>query len=159
MIVLLESDNGIIREKARESLVVFGRPAVPFLIKALQNSASDQVRWESAKALGAIGDIRSLPPLVKALTDNYPDIAWLAAEGLIQFQKKAWPPLLHAVIKDEPNTDLLRQGVHHVLVNQSDYGYNDEFATLIRALEPNGSRESAILSAYEILKRMKTKHE
>jgi HEAT repeat protein len=96
---MLASKDGMIRQKARKSLVAVGKPAVSSLTKALQDSKSGHVRWESAKALGAISDTRSIPVLVKALEDNDRDVAWLAAEALEEFQKAAWPPLLRPLIK------------------------------------------------------------
>ena len=41
---MLASKDGMIRQKARNSLVKLGKPAVPSLIKALQNSESVQLR-------------------------------------------------------------------------------------------------------------------
>jgi len=70
---LLANEDGMIRQKARKALVVLGKPAVPSLVQALQNSTVDQVRWEAAKALAAIGDngdVESIPALVKALEDS-----------------------------------------------------------------------------------------
>jgi hypothetical protein len=87
----LASKDGMVRQEARTPLVALGKPAVTSLNRALQHSASDQVRREAAKALGAIGDARSIPPLVKALSDSNSDVAWLAAEASSTFQKAAWP--------------------------------------------------------------------
>jgi len=152
---MLASKDGMIRQKARESLVALGKPAVSSLNQALQNSTADQVRWEAAKALGEIVDIKSIPPLVKALEDSNSDVAWLAAEALSKFKKTAWPPLLRALMKNGSNSVLLHRGVHHVLLNQNEHGFNDLLATLMNALEPNAVPESAIIAANEILKRMK----
>ncbi len=154
---MLASKDGMFRQKARESLVALGKPAVPSLIIALQNSTSDQVRWEAAKALGVIGDTRSIPPLVKALSDSNSDVAWLAAVGLSKFKKTAWSPLLRALLKSGPNSGLLYQGAHHVLANQKEDGFNDLLAALIKDLELGALSESAIVAAHELLKRMKVK--
>lgn len=56
---LLSSKDGMVRQKARESIVAAGRPAVPPLTRILLHSPSKQVRWEAGKALGAIGDGRN----------------------------------------------------------------------------------------------------
>ena len=154
---MLAGKDGMIRQKARESLVALGKPAVLSLIKVLQNSTSDQVRWEAAKALGAIGDTRSIAPLVKALADSDSDVEWLAAEALSKFKRTAWPPLLRALIKAGPNSGSLYQGAHHVLVNQKEEGFGDLLETLLTALERGALSESAIVAAHEILKRMKAK--
>lgn len=154
---MLECEDGMLRQEARELLVTMGKPAVSSLLKALQTSRSDQVRWEAAKALGAIGDARSIPALVKALEDNDYGVAWLAAQALRTFKKRAWPSLLRALVRDEANSVLLRQGTHHVLLGQKEDGCDDLLATLMKALEPSGVRESAIVAAGEILKRVKPK--
>ena len=153
----LASKDGMIRQKARKSLVALGKPAVSSLVKALQKSRLDQVRWEAAKALGAIGDTRSIAPLVKALEDSDHDVAWLAAEALSMFKKAAWPPLLRALIKDESDSVLLCRGAHHVLLHQKEDGFNELLATLMKALESGTVHESATVAAYQILKRMKVK--
>ena len=154
---MLASKDGMIRQTARKSLVALGKPAVPSLAYALRNSKSDQVRWEAAKALGAIGDTRSIPPLVKALVDTDHDVAWLAAVALSKFKKAAWSPLLRALMKAGPDSVPLRQGAHHVLLHQSEAGFNDLLATLIKALEPGAAPGSTTVAAYETLQRMKAR--
>lgn len=151
----LASKDGMVRQKARESLVALGKPAVSSLNKALQHSASDQVRWEAAKALGVINDARSIPTLVEALSDSNSDVTWLAAEALRKFKKTAWPLLLRALMKNEPNSGLLYQGAHHVLLDQQEDGFDDLLAALVEALEHGELSESAMVTAHEILERMK----
>jgi thioredoxin-like negative regulator of GroEL len=150
-----KSENGANRQKARKALVTLGRPAVPLLTQALQNSRLDQVRWEAAKTLGAIGDARAIPALVKALEDSDPDVAWLAAEALKQFKKEAWPLLFRLLIRSGSESYILRQGAHHVLRNQRENGFNDLLAILRKDLESNTLQESTPLAAYDILRRMK----
>jgi HEAT repeat protein len=137
--------------------VALGKPAVSPLNSTLKNSRADHVRWEAAKALGAIGDTRAIPRLVNALEDSDPDVAWLAAEALRQFKKAAWPPLLRQLIKDGSESALLRQGAHHVLRNQKENGFNDLLATLREDLESNTFQESTPLAAYAVHKRMNGK--
>jgi hypothetical protein len=154
---LLASKNGATRMKARKSLVALGKPAVPSLIRTLQNSELDHVRWEAAKTLGGIGDIRSIPVLVRSLEDSNSDVAWLAAEALRKFKKIAWPQLLRALIKSKPDSVLLRQGTHHVLRNQKEDGFNDLLAILMKSLESRSVPISKPLAAYDLLKRLKEK--
>ena len=154
---LLSSKNDATRLKARKSLVALGKPAVPSLIRTLQNSKQDHLRWEAAKTLGAIGDFRSIPVLVNALEDCNPDVAWLAAEALRKFKKEAWPALLHALIKSKSDSVLLRQGTYHVLRNQKENGFNDLLAALIKTLKSNSVPISKPLAAYDLLKRLKEK--
>jgi HEAT repeat protein len=117
----------------------------------------DHIRWEAAKTLGAIGDTRAIPSLVKALEDSDSDVTWLAAEALRNFKKVAWPQLLRALIKSKPDSVLLRQGAHHVFRNQKEDGFNDLLATLRTALESSSASESTPFAASNILKRLKAK--
>ena len=154
---MLASKDGVIRQNAREALVALGKAAVSSLTQALLNSRLDQVRWEAAKALGAINDAGSIPSLVKALEDSNHDVAWLAADALITYKKAAWPALLQALIKSESDSIELRKGAHHVLVNQKEDGFNDLLTTLLQALESSAAPESSAVAAYDILKKMKVK--
>jgi hypothetical protein len=133
------------------------KSAVPSLLQTLQNSKQDHVRWEAAKTLDSIGDIRSIPVLARSPEDSNPDVAWLAAEALKKFKKAAWPVLLHALIMSKPESVLLRQGTHHVLRNQKEDGFNDLLATLMRSLEYSSVPISKPLTAYDLLKRLKEK--
>ena len=55
----LASKNNLTREKAREALIALGKPAVPSLIRTLENSELNHLRWEAAKILGSIEDKRA----------------------------------------------------------------------------------------------------
>jgi len=154
----LSDRDGVIRQRARETLVTLGSGAVSPLIELLTSSRSDQARWEAAKTLGAIEDERSIPALVKALGDDNTDVGWVAAEGLKKFGMAAWPSLLNALIEGEPNdSGLLYLGANHVLVDQQEDGYDDLLAELLKDLEAGGLSESAMVAARNILDRMKTK--
>ena len=157
LINLLTSKNASTRMKARKSLVALGKPAVPSLTRTLQNSKEDHVRWEAAKTLGAIGDVRSIPALVSALEDSDQDVVWLAAEALRKFKKIAWPYLMRALVKSKPDSVLLRQGAHHVLRKQKEDGFNDLLTIRIKTLESNTASVSTPFAASNILKRMKIK--
>jgi HEAT repeat protein len=154
---MLAGKDSATRQKARNSLVALGKPAVSSLTRVLRNSKSDHVRWEAAKTLGAIGDAGAIPSLVKALEDSNSDVTWLAAEALRNFKKVAWPQLLRALINSKPDSVLLRQGAHHVLRKQKEDGFNDLLSTLRTALESSTASESTPFAASNLLKRMKTK--
>ena len=150
----LGSKDGMARKSARESLVAMGAPAVLSLMKALQDSPSDKVRWEAAKSLGVMGDKRAIPTLVKALRDDDDDVVWLAAEGLKAFGMTAWPELLGALVEEGIDSVALRRGAHHVFLNQQESGYDDLLVPLMSALELGALPESASLLAQKLLARM-----
>jgi HEAT repeat protein len=157
LVNLLASTDDKVRRKARKSLVAVGRSSVSSLSGALQNSKVYKARWEAAKALGAIGDAKAIPSLVKALEDPETDVVWLAAEALKKFRKIAWPELLNALIHRGSESVTLRNAAHHVFRKQREEGFNDLLTVLRKALESGAVPESTPSAASNILKRM-TEH-
>jgi HEAT repeat protein len=156
---MLAGKDGAARLKAREALVAVGQPAVPSLIRALEDGRLDHLRWEAAKTLGAIGDTTAIPSLVKALEDSDSDVAWLAADALRQFKKAAWPALLGTLIKRGSKSVMLRQGAHHVLRGQREDGFDDLLEGLKNAIESETAPERTPLAAHDILERMRERQE
>ncbi len=155
LVNLLESEDVKVRTRARKSLVTIGKQAVPPLSLLLENSKIYKARWEAAKALSEIGDLKSIPTLVKALEDPASDVAWLAAKALEKFRKAAWPELLRALIHHGSESELLQHGAHNILRNQKKTGYNDLLDILRVALEPGSVHESITPAANNILEQMK----
>jgi len=151
----LASDDGLVRLKARKSLVALGETAVQPLSDAMKHSEVNQVRWEAAKALNKIASPVSIQSFVEALEDSDPDVAWVAADALGKFKKAAWPAILDLLTKDKAGSLLLRQGAHHVFRNQREEGYNDLLEKLLKSLESASNRVSVTADAYEILRRLK----
>jgi len=89
LVNLLESEDEKVRIRARKSLVTIGKQAISPLSLVLENSKIHKARLEAAKALNEIGDLKSIPTLVKALEDPESDVAWLAAKTLEKFRKAA----------------------------------------------------------------------
>lgn len=151
----LENDDDKIQTKARKSLVEIGKQAVSPLSLVLENSKTYKARWEAAKALGEIRDIKSIPSLVIALEDPESDVAWLAARALEKFKKAAWPELMQALVNQGADSELLRHGAHHILRKQKMQGFNDLLNILRTALEQGSVPESISPAAYNILERLK----
>jgi HEAT repeat protein len=134
LVVQLGDDDGLLRRKARESLVNLDGSAVPSLVKALSNPSRD-VRWEAAKALGELGDASAAPALVQALEDERFGVRWLAAEALIALGPEAvLPPLMHA-LSESADSIWLRQGAHHVLRARARIGLPEKVQPVLAALE------------------------
>lgn len=129
----LGSKDGLVRVRARKSLVAIGGPAVGPLVEALANK-KEWVRWEAVKALGQIGDPAATQELVRSLGDKMFDVRWLAAEGLIAIGDRALIPLLWALIE---HSDLLwlREGAHHVLHDLSRGDLKEVLQPVLAALE------------------------
>lgn len=138
LIADLSSDDGIIRQRARNELVDIGAPAVEALITALDASAR-HTHWEAAKALSLIGDSRAVQSLIKMLEEDDVSIRWMAAEGLITIGRDGLKPLLRT-LGSRSNSVWLREGAHHVLNDLVNRGLLDEATRqkvmpVIRALD------------------------
>jgi hypothetical protein len=74
-------------------------------------------------------------------------------------KKAAWPALLGTLITQPTYSDSLRQGVHHVLRNQREEGFNDLLPLLLKALETKTVPEMTPAAAYNILERINARAE
>jgi len=133
LIADLRSQDGIVRVRARKSLVAIGRRVVKPLTKALA-SKKDWVRWEAAKALGQIGDPAATQALVAALQDEMFDVRWLGAEGLIAIGRNAVAPLL-TVLMEHGDSSRVREGAHHVLHDMDRGNLDNILQPVLEALE------------------------
>lgn len=67
---------------AADALIHIGSPAVPALVRALEQDAAPQVRANAARALALIGDQSAIPALFHALDDDSMMVQHWAEEGL-----------------------------------------------------------------------------
>jgi HEAT repeat protein len=141
LIADLASKDGIVRVKARRSLVGYKSKAVPSLIKTLSDK-NDWVRWEGAKALSQIGSPSSVQALLEALTDKSFEVRWLAAEGLIRIGRKSIIPSLKALVNNS-DSFWLREGVYHVLHDVKKGNQAKILQPVLAALE--GSEPSLVV--------------
>jgi hypothetical protein len=156
LIADLKSKDGMVRQRARQSLVAIGKPAVISLVKLLRDR-NDQVRWEAAKALGKIGDRRAAPALIAALEDEEFDVRWLSAEGLIALGGEGLAPLLKALV-ESPQSVWLREGAHHVLHDLAKVGLRKRVAFLLQALEGVEPETEVPSAARELLNTLRKKY-
>lgn len=159
LIGLLSSSDDLARTGACKSLITIGSPAVPFLVKALEDP-DYLVRWEAAKALSAIGDSTSAEALAQALEDEEFEVRWRAAEGLIKMGASGLRPLLHALIKDGDSVSL-REVAHHILHNVEGTELRNCLRPVLIALEgrwPSVEVPAAALRAAESLEKFQEAH-
>lgn len=153
----LGSTDGNVRKRTRELLMKKGRAGIVFLAGILRSSDIEQVRWEAARALSDMNDAATILPLVAALEDSFTDVAWMAAAGLKKYKMRAWPALLRSLIKNGPKSVLLRHGIHHVLKDQKEEGFDDLLTVISGELATETVPELSLSAAHDILKRMKLK--
>jgi HEAT repeat protein len=113
LIKQLSDKDGLMREKARLTLVDIGKEAT-LPLTALLTAKDKQTRWEAAKALVAIADPVAIPALIKTLEDNIFDIRWLASEALVAIGPDCIKPLLETLSTGAKNL-FLREESRHVL--------------------------------------------
>ena len=82
--VLAGADDAKDRAKLIRDLAKGGAESIPKIAPYL-NDPETSVRFEAVKAIVDLDTQRSLDPLVKATSDNDPQIQMRAAEGLINF--------------------------------------------------------------------------
>ena len=153
LISTFASKDGVQRNKARIAIEGIGKPAVPLLIKALADKKA-QVRWEVARALGAIQDPEAGPALVQALMDVSFEIRWLAAEALIALEEKAIVPLLKALMDQSDSVDL-RQGAHHVLhALERSHKLNEPTVAVLEAIRSMESEITIPGAAFDALQSL-----
>ncbi|MHC4537267.1 MAG: HEAT repeat domain-containing protein, partial [Planctomycetota bacterium] len=92
----LKDQEQSIRKAAKESLI-------QVLIKALDDQ-DPRSRAMAAKALGQIGDKRSINPLIKTLKDKDQTVRTAAKEGLALIKKKVGPEEWSKIVKKEHKT-------------------------------------------------------
>jgi hypothetical protein len=148
----LDSADGVERHAAREQLEKIGAAAVPALIKTLQ-SPSEHARWEAAKALVLIGDVRAAPALVRTLEDEKSAVRWLAATALVNLGRNALVPLLRG-LEGHSDSIWFRDGAHHVLSSLVRDGVADEAMPVMEALENLEPRVEAPVAAYHVLQAL-----
>ncbi len=127
----LESPNPRMRSQAVEDLgKLAAHEAVPALIERLQEDVNTYVRSASAEALGRIGDVRGIFPLMDALRDSCSFVRRAAAIALGQMQaKEAQGALLRAL--EDPNFYVRRAAINAV----GKLGVADHAAMLLPSLD------------------------
>ena len=151
LIEQLSDHDGMTRERARHALVLAGAPAVPLLLRLLEEGDKGQ-RWEAAESLAAIADVSSVSALIGLLRDRESDLRWIAGKGLV----KIGPQCLDAVLReliDTPDSKNLRQSVHHILheLVRTRPALKDELAPVMEALGEAYPAESMIVRVEKAL--------
>jgi HEAT repeat protein len=145
----LASNDDATRKKARLSLVAMGKRVIPSLVEVLKDR-NDLPRWEATKALSEISDPDSAPVLVGALEDEEFGIRWAAALGLIGMHTYALRALFKA-LEENPGSDLLREGAHHVLHDLAKGELRKFLIPVLVALEGPAPTTQTLVAAYRAM--------
>ncbi|MDP1675907.1 MAG: HEAT repeat domain-containing protein [Bacteroidota bacterium] len=150
LLLLLQSEDGVERTKARKALVRIGKPAVPYIL-ALLGHSSNHVRWEACKALERIRDPKAASLLARKLMDDDMDVRWVAADALIELEYDAIIPVLE-MIEEQFDSSTLRESAHHVLHSLKELQMLDKRAEeVLDALKVNELPSKAAFIASSVL--------
>lgn len=101
LLPLLSDPDSDVREAVGESLVHIGADARSGLEAALLEARNPDSRTVAARALGQIGERKSVPALIQALNDVSSWVRIAAAESLGQIQDRQAREPLQAALEDE----------------------------------------------------------
>lgn len=94
--------RGMVRLTIAETLGKIGKPALPFLLQALEHHSNPVVRRASGKTVTLIADPSSIPTLIRALLyDEDTVVKGSAAGALARMGEQAVPILLEIVASSE----------------------------------------------------------
>ena len=113
LISQMGDENGLVRQRARLTLVRLGKDSLPYLRDALHRQ-NVYIRGEAVKALGEFNEPDILPDLTAMLMDDEVGVRWTAAESLIKQDRAALRPLLQSFIHNF-DSPWMREGLHHIL--------------------------------------------
>ena len=148
----LASYDDATRMNARMALLAMGKQAVPFVVEALKDR-NDLARSEATNVLSEIGDPEAAPALVRTLEDEEFGIRWTAARGLIGMNIKGLRSLFKA-LEEKPESDLLREGAHHVLHDLAKGELRKYLIPVLVALEGPAPAAQILVAAYRAMEDM-----
>ena len=152
----LASEDGMLRQHARESLVEAKSNEVTHALIAELIDPRKRVRWEAAKALSEIGDPVAALSLVHTMDDEEADVAWVAAEGVAAMGRPGLLAVLSGLTRKSRSGSFYK-AAHHSLQELRKHG--QEVSTVepvIEALEGIEPSLSASVAAYKALQTLRT---
>ena len=156
LIVGLGSENGRVRQRARDALIAKNHQAVVSLIAALKSENAHR-RWEAAKALVALRDPSTAPALVEQLESDDVDLRWLASEGLVALGTDGLIPLLRA-LEAHPESVWLRESARHVLHAMAKTSLSRTVLPVLQALRDLEPVLEVPIAAHEALDALRQVH-
>lgn len=152
-LILFSNSRVNVKDESQKALVMIGTPAVGPLSKALLDHPRSPLRYNAAIVLGRIKDVRSVDPLISALTrDTDYEVRMWAADALGKLSEKwsvdtlagAVPALIEALKDKDPN---VRQKAAYALGTMKAV---KAIPALIEALQAYGKNSDAGLALFMI---------
>jgi len=149
----LSSNDSMVRQRAREQLVLLGGQDVTRALVGELVDPRRHVRWEASKALTEIADPVAAFGLMHTLDDGDEDVRWVAGEGLIALGKVGLITVLSG-LEQRADSSCFCLGAHHVLHDLNKMcGCGEAIAPVLEALE---GAEPAVMVPLEAMKALIT---
>ena len=150
LVEALSDSNSQVCVTAADALVEIGPVAVNPLVSSLKNEKVN-VRCDSTRALGELGDVRAVGPLVDMLKDEWVNVRIYAVQSLGKLGDKRAVPALIKVLQDKEENDLVRAGSGAALGLIKDQRALLPLRDLIMAADELGEIEDTALKSYKMI--------
>jgi HEAT repeat protein len=148
LVKALASPQRTVHHAASQAISDLGRCAEPALLHAAQHPDA-HVRWHAARALGQIGDLRTIDILADGLDDESQEVRWVTARVLGNLDVPAIPAILNRLVAHEIS-EPLRQSAFHALNSMYGLRQPEIFAYLKPLLDVLNRRTAISITAVEV---------
>ena len=133
---LLNNENETIRTLALKNLAKIGDISLlPIFIKYANSDESTEVRRESVSAIGRLRNEKTIPTLIKLLSDRDPKVVMQAIRGLLVFSNNNLVKKELSKLLDHPNElikEVIGKEINGVSYSSSNSGKHDEFPAYLK---------------------------
>lgn len=150
LVEALSDDNSQVCMTAADALVEIGPIAVRPLVKSLKNERVN-VRCDSTRALGELGDAQAVPYLVEMLQDDWVNVRIYAVQSLGKLGDCRATDALIGVMQNTEENDLVRAGAAAALGLFKDPRALLPLRQLIMDADELGEIEDTALKAYKMI--------
>ena len=147
LVKAMASPQRAVHHAASQAISDLGRRAEPALLRAAQHPDA-HVRWHAARALGQIGDLRTVDILAEGLDDEDQEVRWVTSRVLGNLDIPAIPAILNKLVIHEIS-EPLRQSAFHALNSMYGLRQPEIFAYLKPLLDVLNRRTAISITAVD----------
>lgn len=133
---LLENNNETIRSLALKNLAKIGDVSLlDTFVKFAKQDESTEVRRESASAIGRLRNEKTIPVLIKLLSDKDPKVVMQAIRGLLVFSNNGQVKKELSKLLNHPNElikEVIGKEINGVSYGSKNSGKHDEFPKYLK---------------------------
>jgi len=133
---LLDNNNETIRSLALKNLAKIGDVSLlDTFVKFAKQDESTEVRRESVSAIGRLRNEKTIPVLIKLLSDKDPKVVMQAIRGLLVFSNNGQVKKELSKLLDHPNElikEVIGKEINGVSYGSKNSGKHDEFPSYLK---------------------------